>query len=359
MRHCFKPAVLAAAPYRKPDSPAAIKLDQNESPFDLPDELKRSVLKRIEAQPWHRYPEPGAALLARLARYAGVTPENLLVGNGSNDLLQTVALAALEPGARTLTVVPTFALYRTLLGVAGAAPKEVAYAPDWSFPEARVLQALAAHQPRLCVFASPNNPTGTQLLLPTLQRILRAAPGLVLVDEAYADFAPETAVRLLSAHPNLLITRTFSKAWGLAGVRFGYLMAAPGLIAQLRKVQLPYNVSAFTLAVVEAALQQPEYLARTVAMVERERGRLRATLMTLPGVAVAPSAANFLLVETPRPAKELCAQLRSRGVSVRDVSGLHARLSHAIRVTVGRPEENSAFLAALQEVLTMGNGNKR
>jgi len=334
------------AAYGPPRDPAAVGLHLNESPHDLPAELKRELSARIEAMSWARYPiTDGAALAADLAGAAGVDPAGVLVGNGSNELLQLLLMAVVEPGDAVAIVQPSFSLYALQARALGARLVEVPLrAPDGSFRFP--VDALVAARAKLVLIGSPNNPTGTTLPFDDARRLAAESPGLVGIDEAYREFCGQDFAPLLRDHPRLALFRTFSKALAAASLRCGSLFAAPSLCAELRKVQLPYNLSAPTCLVARELVARPELVRERAAFVVRERDRV-ASALRASGCTVHGSGANFLLFEqSRRPAGDLHAALFRRGVLIRNVSAAPG-LERALRVSIGATGSNDAFLAAL------------
>ena len=339
------------APYGPPRDPAAVPLHLNESPSDLPDELKRELAERIAAMDWSKYPiSDGARLAAELARTCGVAPASVLVGNGSNELLQLLLFASVEPADTVVVAAPSFALYALQASALGARVVEVPLRSDgmFRFP----LEALisASRDAKLVLLASPNNPTGTTLSFADVATLAAHAPCLVAIDEAYREFCNQDFAPLLRSHPRLVLFRTFSKAFAAASLRAGCMLGAPALCAELRKVQLPYNLSTPTCFVAGELLKRPGLVGERVRLVSGERERIAAALRELD-VTVHASGANFLLFEQEqRPASELHAALFRRGVLIRDVSS-GRDLSRCLRVSIGPPPANDAFIAALRAEL--------
>ncbi len=347
LRH-VKPACRAVGAYTLAAHRAPIKVNQNENPFDLPAELKQRVLQAAAERDWARYPDfdPGE-LLARLAEFAGWRPDGVLAGNGSNELIEATLLVSVGAGTRVVIPEPTFTLYGLMTTLLGGTQVPVPLAPDLSYDGDALLAARRAAAAPVTIVCSPNNPTGSLLAAEHVARLCDDADGLVVVDEAYHEFSGSTVAPLLHAHRNLIVLRTFSKAMGMAGLRVGYLLAAPELVREINKARLPYNVNFFSQLAALAALEAQDTLRARVALLVRERERLRGALAELPGVErVYPSAANFLLLElaSARP-RALFEALHERGILVRDVSG-YPRLSRCLRVSVGTPEENDALLRA-------------
>jgi histidinol-phosphate aminotransferase len=340
------------APYGPPRDPAAVPLHLNESPYDLPEELKEELSARILASDWSKYPvTEGAKLAADLAQVYRWDPAGVLVGNGSNELLQLLLFACVEPGDTVVVASPSFALYSLQAAALGARVVEVPLrggSGEFKFP----VEALAesARDAKLVLIGSPNNPTGTTLSLDEARRLAPAVPCLLGVDEAYRDFCGQDFAPLLGANPRLVLFRTFSKAMAAASLRAGCMLAAPVLCAELHKIQLPYNLSAVTCLVARELMKRTDLVVERVNLVMRERERLAAAMRAL-GLTVHPSGANFILFEqTRRPAGELHGALFRRGVLIRNVSGARG-LQHALRVSVGAPPANDAFLTALRAEL--------
>jgi histidinol-phosphate aminotransferase len=326
----------------------------NESPTDLPPELKRELSDRIARSDWSKYPiTSGAHLAAAVARAHGVDPDGVLVGNGSNELLQLLLFACIEPGDTVVVAAPSFSLYSLQASALGGRVIEVPLRGadgSFRFPIDELLRAAQQSNAKLVLLGSPNNPTGTTMSTRDAHRLADEAPGLLGIDEAYRDFCGQDFAPLLAAAPRLVLFRTFSKALAAASLRCGALLAAPALCAELRKVQLPYNLSAVTSLVAQALLAHPELVRERVALVGRERERLAEALRSV-GCTVHASGANFLLFEQERrPASELHKALFARGVLIRNVSSARD-LARALRVSIGPPEANDAFLSALEAEL--------
>jgi len=341
------------AAYGPPRDPAAVPLHLNESPTDLPPEVKRELCDRIERSDWSKYPiTDGARLAEDLARAYAVDAAGVLVGNGSNELLQLLLFACIEPGDAVVVAAPSFSLYSLQSAALGARVVEVPLRADGSFRFRidEIIRAARESTAKLILVGSPNNPTGTTMSPDDARRLAQEAPGLLAIDEAYRDFCAQDFVPLLRDAPRLVLFRTFSKAMAAAALRCGALVAAPSLCAELRKVQLPYNLSAVTSLIARTLISRPELVRDRVELISRERERLASSLRSL-GCTVHPSGANFLLFEQQqRPANELHKALFARGVLIRDVSAARD-LSRALRVSIGPPAANDAFLAALKAEL--------
>lgn len=348
---------VAALPLYRVAQHAPVRLNRNESPADWPADLKRVVLERVAARAWHRYPEADAAeVRAALARLEGVDPEMILATNGSNEAILG-GLLAFAAGGAVVFPVPGYSMVRALAASAGARLVEVPLRPDFALDPAAVLaaagQATSGETAPVVFLASPNNPTGNAFSPEAVEAVVRAAPGLVVVDEAYAAFAGRTHRPLLDRYPHVALLRTASKAFALAGARIGWIVADPEVIGAVRRALPPYTLNVFSLEAARAAAERPDLVAERVRTVVAERERLAGALREVPGVTVFPSDANFLLFRTSLPAPEVAARLLAHGVLVRDVSAWPA-LAGCLRVSVGQPEEDDRFVAALRRVLEEG-----
>ena len=330
------------AAYGPPRDPAPVPLHLNESPSDLPDDLKQRLSEQIRAMDWSKYPiTDGTRLAMDLAQAYGLDPAGVLVGNGSNEMLQLLVFACIAAGDTIVVASPTFALYALQAKAIGANVIEVPLraGAEYRFP---IDELIAASQnAKLVMLASPNNPTGTTLTLAQAERLAAEIPCLLGIDEAYRDFCGQDFSPLLARNPRLVLFRTFSKALAAAGLRAGCMLGAPALCAELRKIQLPYNLSAVTCLVARELIRRPELVAQRAALVSHERERVARAMREL-GVLVHPSGANFLLFEQPR--KDLHAALFKRGVLIRSYP-------FGLRVSIGAPAHNDAFLAALEAEL--------
>jgi histidinol-phosphate aminotransferase len=349
----IKPGVRAQTAYTLSAPAARRKLNQNESPWDVPPELKREVLAAAEAASWQRYPEfAPPELLAELAARYGWVAEGVLVGNGSNELIQATLSVTLGPGDVVVAPTPTFSLYRLLTNVLGGRYHAVPLAPDFAYDVDAIIDAAVRERARVVVLNSPNNPTGSALPEGAVQRVLDETCALVLCDEAYQEFGGPTALPLLRQSSRLVVLRTFSKAFGLAGLRFGLALAQPVVAREIAKGKLPYNVNLITLSAAAAALRHAPLLEERVRQVVEQRGRLAARLSSLPGLTVYPSAANFILIRCQRaPAREIFRRLLDEhGILVRDVSS-GSELAQCLRISVGTAEDVDAVGVAMEEIV--------
>lgn len=327
---------------------AGIKLNQNESPHDLPAELKREILDSALERRWNVYPDfESLALREALAEAHGLAPEEVLAGNGSNELLAAAIGAVVGPGTPVVFSRPTFALYEKLVTIAGGLPVAVPLDPESGLlPLDRMVQALEPLRGAVAIVCSPNNPTGGILPEGGIRRLL-ATGATVLYDRAYGDFAGDGIPAL---HDRLLTFSTLSKAWGLAGLRVGWLASTGPTCRQVRKVKLPYSLNFLSESAAISLLRRPGLRDATVACVTAERARVSLAMRQLPGVRVFPSFANFIAFRPERvAAPELFELLCARGILIRDLSS-YPGLSGCLRVSLGTREDNDAFLSALEEL---------
>lgn len=333
-------------------SAGMVKLDAMENPFPLPEALRHELGKRLANVAINRY--PGARiddLRAALARYVNL-PEgyDLILGNGSDEIITLLSMACDVPGAKVLAPVPGFVMYDMSARLQGVQFVGVPLTADFELDEAAMLAAIVEHQPAIVYIAYPNNPTANLFDDAVIEKIISAAPGLVVFDEAYQPFASRSYMDRVTGHDKVLIMRTLSK-FGLAGVRLGYLLGPKALVAEIDKVRPPYNVSVLNAEAALFALEHADEFARQAAVLRSERTRLIAALKAMPGVTPFPSEANMVLTRVPDSAA-LFEALKQRRVLVKNVSKLHPLLANCLRLTVGTPEENDLMIRALKESLS-------
>ncbi len=340
--------VRALHAYPVPASAGLVKLDMMENPYSLPAELARSLGERLGTVALNRYP-PGelSEFKRRLGARSGVPDAcAMLLGNGSDELIHLVILACARPGAVILSPWPSFAMYRMSACLDGCRFVGVTLHSDFRIDLPAMLAAIDEHSPAVVFLSYPNNPTGNLFDRAQIEAILEAAPGLVVIDEAYLPFARRTWMEDLPRRPNLLVLRTLSKL-GLAGLRLGYLCGAPVLIEQFDKVRPPFNVNVLTLAAVDFLLDHFDVLDAHAATVRADRERLATELHSMAAIQVFESAANFLLLRVANAAG-VFAKLLQQGILIKDVSTVHPLLQNCLRVTIGTAEENARFVHALR-----------
>ena len=347
----IKPRVRALRAYSLSPERGAVKINQNENPWDAPAPIREETARRMHARPWSRYPDfAPAGLHEKLTAFAGWRADGVVVGNGSNELIQAVLMVSVGEGRRVLISEPSFALYRQITTVLGGEVVSVPLTEHLTYDAGALLRAVEASAPDVTIICSPNNPTGCRVDDGDLSALLRATNGLVAVDEAYFEFAGQTVVPLLASHPKLVVFRTFSKAMAMAALRVGYLLAAPELAREVGKAVLPYNLNAASQTAAEVAVEMYEAeLSPLVRRIISERVRLHGELARIDGLAPVPSCANFMVVRTRIAPRRLFSALLDRGILVRDVSG-YPMLAEYFRVSVGTPEENDQLIGALREI---------
>lgn len=343
-----RPEILALTAYHVPAAEGMVKLDAMENPYSLPAELRRELAETLSRVDINRYPEPTGRKLRELLAIKMAVPAGmgLLLGNGSDELIQMVTFALARRGAAMMYPAPTFVMYGMNATFSGMRAVPVALREDFSFDAQTFIARMKAERPALVFIAYPNNPTGVLYPEEDIVAVIREAPGLVVLDEAYHVFARKSFMPRLAEFPNLVVLRTVSKL-GLAGIRLGYLAGRPQWLREFNKVRQAYNVNVLTQAAALFMLERLEVLEEQAARIRAERETLGRALAALPGVGVFPSHANFFLVRVP-DAEALDASLKERGVLVKN---LHPGLRNCLRITVGTPEENRILLNALREAL--------
>jgi len=325
-----------------------VKLDAMENPYRLPPDVAEEMGRSLARVAINRYPDPSAPGLKAALRKAMAIPESLdlVLGNGSDEILQMIAVALAKPGSTMLALEPSFAMYRLSAISAGMAYAGVPLAPDFSPDLPATLAAIERLRPALTWIAYPNNPTGNLYPREAIVSIVEASPGLVAVDEAYFAFAGGASfLAEVGRHPNLVLVRTVSKL-GLAGLRLGFAVGPREWLGEFDKVRLPYNVNVLSAAAAQFILERRAILDEQTGAIVRDRGLLEAGLDAIAGVRRFPSAANFVLVRVP-DAPRAFEGLKAHGILVRNFHGSHDLLAHCLRLTVGTPEENAKLLAAL------------
>lgn len=354
----LRPELAELAPYTPHSGFFPIRLDANEAP-PLLSNASRARLAEVAGQTaWERYPDASAGeLKAALAARSGVTPEQVLVGAGSDEIIGMLLTALSQPRKHSdcpvvVTTTPTFVMYRLSARARGQRVLEVPLDDAWDLALPSIQSALHLAEPNLIFIASPNNPTGNCMSFERLASLAALAKdSLLVVDEAYADYAEGHLLALYREHENVVLMRTLSKI-GFAALRVGWLIARPELVRELEKVRLPYNISAMSQKLASIAVTElASDIARVTALVVAERVRLSAALGQLPGVLVTPSQANFLWVRGPTPSEKVFAELSAQGILVRSFHARGGRLSHCLRVTLGTPGENDAFFSAYQKLV--------
>jgi len=350
----LKPEIRELSGYVSPPQKTVVaKLNQNENPYDIPLSMKEAVLQEMKDINWSRYPEYNPPELRRkIGECFNVSADQVLLGNGSNQLLYTITSAVVSPWDTIVISSPSFSLFEMVGRISQGRIVSVPQKPDFSLDKDPFIESLKSA--RLTLLCSPNNPTGRSIETELLEEFLKATSGFILWDEAYGEFGGESAVPLLKKYPNLIVLKTFSKAFGLAGLRVGYLIAHPAIAKQLQKVNLPYNLNIFSTLATIRLMEAQELVESHVKKIVAEREKLFNKMKKIPGVFPSPSEANFILFRVADGVKVL-KKLEERGILVRDMSG-YSMLKNFLRVTVGTPEENLLFIETLSKIMDNING---
>lgn len=349
----FRKEVLALSAYKVADASGLIKLDAMENPYSWPEDIKNRWLDTLKECQLNRYPDPEARHLTNTIKQANNIPQqfDVLLGNGSDEIIQLL-LMALPPNAHVLAPDPGFVMYKQLsqcLGLTYHGIPLLADSFDLDLPA--MLTAIGAHQPSVIFLAYPNNPTGNLFSAHAIKEIITKADGLVILDEAYAPFANASFIGELPNYANLLVMRTVSKL-GLAGLRLGYIAGDPAIIEQLNKIRLPYNINILTQASTDFALNHHSLFDKQTAEIKAQRTIMYEQLNQLEGITAYPSAANFILFRTSESqADNIFAAIKKQGILIKNLNPQSGLLKDCLRVTIGKPEENLAFLSALRHSL--------
>jgi histidinol-phosphate aminotransferase len=354
----FRPEILSLSPYRVPSAEGMIKLDAMENPYSLPADLQQEIGQLAANAAFNRYPDANASVLKAALRESLGIPEGMeiMLGNGSDEIIQIIALACAKNEAVVLSIEPAFAMFRIIAIFAGMKYVGVPLKPDFSLDVDAILAAIATHQPAVVFIAYPNNPTGNLFEIGAISRIIEAAPGVVVLDEAYHPFAGASCMNLLPRYPHMLLMRTLSKV-GLAGLRLGLLIGRPEWLAHLEKLRLPYNLGIVTQLVATRVLQHHDVLLQQADAIKAERAVLGRRMAALESIEIFPTSANFILfrLAPPNDAARVFQELKKNYVLVKNLDGSHPLLRNCLRVTVGTAAENSCFLMALQALLIKPN----
>jgi histidinol-phosphate aminotransferase len=357
IRQWVRPEIRALSAYHVPDPGDLIKLDAMENPYTWPADLIEQWSRVISSAPLNRYPDPSAHRLKQaLRRSMSVPPEmEIILGNGSDELIQMIAMALSDTqgdAARTVMAPePSFVMYKMIATFTNMEYVGIPLAPDFSLELPTMLTAIEQHQPAVIFLAYPNNPTGNLFDEQTIDAIIAASPGLVVIDEAYHAFAGASYMNKLTQFDNVVVMRTVSKM-GLAGLRLGLLAGPAAWLNEFDKVRLPYNINVLTQISAEFALQHQDVLDRQTQQICTDRETLLQQLSACANVTAFPSRANFVLLRVPSGrAPALFEALKQQGVLVKNLHGSSELLRDCLRVTVGTPEENATFLVALKAEL--------
>ncbi len=354
INNLFRPEVLALSAYHVADAAGFIKLDAMENPYGWSEDFKQQWLAVLKDCALNRYPDPEARQLNATIKRVNAIPDqfDVLLGNGSDEIIQLL-LMALPPTASVLSTTPSFVMYKQISDSLGLGYHGVSLTADFELDEAAMLAVINQYQPSVIFIAYPNNPTGNLFNEASIINIIEAANGLVVIDEAYAPFADASFMNRLGQYDNLLVMRTVSKL-GLAGLRLGYIAGQPAIIEQLNKIRLPYNINILTQVSAEFALSHHEVFDAQTQAICTDRALVFEQLNALDGITAFPSAANFILFKTPAGrATDIFLSLKQQNVLIKNLSPQAGLLTDCLRMTIGKPEENTAFLAALRKSLEL------
>lgn len=343
--------ILSLSAYHVPVAQGMIKLDAMENPYPLPSFLQEEITRITADAHINRYPDPHATALKETLRTALSIPDDMqiMLGNGSDEIIQIIMQAVAKPGEKLLTIEPGFAMFKMIATFTNIEYIGIPLNPDFSLNLDEILAAISRHRPAILFLAYPNNPSGNLFDETALNKIIQASPGLVVIDEAYHPFAGKSFIEKLTDYPNLLVMRTLSKL-GLAGLRLGLLAGRPDWLSHLEKLRLPYNVNVITQLVAEKIMQHYDVLQNQAETIKQTRSKLKAFLEKLEGVKPYPSDANFILFRLNN-ATHMFKQLQQHGILVKNLDNSHPLLKDCLRVTVGTSEENDHFCNTLQDLI--------
>jgi histidinol-phosphate aminotransferase len=343
----IKPELRKLKSYDVDEAPVRVKLDAMENPFPLPDELRREIAEAVQVTLMNRYPDHGAAKLKEaIADFWGIGTQRMVLGNGSDELIQIIMLAF---GGPVLIPTPTFAMYEIISRALGQDVITVPLGKNFTLDADKMLKKAKETGARVIFLACPNNPTGNRFEDEAILKILNRSNAAVVIDEAYFSFSGKSFLPVLKDYPNMILLRTLSKI-GLAGLRIGVLTASPNLIGHLNKIRLPYNINTLSQVAAVAALRRKEILNRQTSLLISARQRLYNALSQINGVTAYPSEANFILFKTPSDAVHIYERLKSSGILIKNLNRA-GTLQNCLRVTVGTPEENAEFVGVLTGIL--------
>ncbi|MEG6520958.1 histidinol-phosphate transaminase [Desulfotomaculum sp. 1211_IL3151] len=345
----IRPDLEKLIPYDAHLYPDVIKLDANENPFPFPEEIARQLGSLVAGELVTRYPDSEATELRKaIAQYCQVSPEQVMAGNGSDELILNILLTFGTDG-RVIITNPTFSMYKIHAMIAGARVIPSPRRGDFSVDVPALISYARKPETRVVFICSPNNPTGNSSTLEEIEGILQQVSSLVVVDQAYLEFGGEDFTPLLNKYPNLVILRTFSKAFALAGLRVGYMLAHPDVLRQIKKVKQPFNLNSFSQAAVKVILEHTALFQEQIKAIKEQREQVYRQLQGLEGVTPFPSLANYILFRTNYSSKVIYQGLLEKGVLIRKLGG--PELPGFLRVSVGTLEQNKIFIEALAEVL--------
>lgn len=350
--HIIRPEILALSAYHVPPAAGMIKLDAMENPYSLSPELRDEIAQLTANAPINRYPDASAAALKEKLRQTLAISDDIdiLLGNGSDEIIQIIAMAVAKPGAVLISVEPSFVMFRMIATFANIQYIGIPLTQDFSLDLNAMLAAIVKHKPAVVFLAYPNNPTGNLFDRAEILSIIQATSGIVIIDEAYQAFADSSFINELDQFPNLLLMRTLSKS-GLAGLRLGFLLGRSEWLIQLEKMRLPYNIGIMTQIIAEKVLHHTSVLSKQAEAIKSERTKMSTFLATIDNIKVYPSKANFILFRI-HAAAQIFQALKQHKILIKNLDGTHPLLENCLRVTIGTPDENSQFCSTLQTILS-------
>lgn len=354
MKEIFKEELKDFKPYEPDQETGYIKLNANENPYDFSPEFKKLLAQEVMNSSYIRYCDSAASRLRTLlGEYTGFSAEEITVGNGSSELIRLLMTAFLRAGEKIVSVDPTFTMYQVIAAVEGIRSEGIPLKQDFSIDTEAILRSAQEETVKMVFLCTPNNPTGAEIPMEDILRVVECVDCLVVIDEAYGEFTENTYLPLVKRYPHVVVLRTMSKGFGIAGLRVGYAVAQSQISREINKVRLPYNLNAFSQQAACLTLEHREEMQENIVKIVSERERLLREMGKIPGVIAYPSAANFILFKTKLPGSQLDRGLREDKILIRDFS-TQPLLKDCMRVTVGTPQENDAFLAALRKTMERG-----
>ncbi|HDP69868.1 MAG TPA: histidinol-phosphate transaminase [Actinobacteria bacterium] len=348
-----RPELDSLKSYVPMEEDACVVLSANESPYNLPESLITEVKNQLDVFNFNRYPDAlGSKLRKEIASHYGFSDENIVLGNGSDELIQCLLLAYGGKERSVFTFEPTFSMYDLISRATGTRVYELKRTASFDVDIPSALEVAKEFNPTIIFLCNPNNPTGNLVSSEDIEIFLKETGALIVVDEAYAEFSGQTVIPLIDKYPNLVVLRTFSKAFSLASLRIGYMLASPSVVQNTFKVKLPYNCGAFSQMVASLVFKNRDVLMTQIEKIVSERKSLIKELKKLSGVKVHPSSANFVLIRTENEASFVWKNLLEAGILVRDFK--EPCIKDCLRITVGKGEENKLFLKALKEIINAG-----
>lgn len=331
--------------YKSETEPFGIRLNLNESSFNITEMLKKEIQEEISNIAFNRYPDgSGKELIECISEYVGMDPKQIALGNGSDELICLLLQLFIEKGDKVMIHTPTFSMYSQYAAVVGAKIVEYETNEDFDIDIDAFKKAIEQEQPKVIFICNPNNPTGRVMLVSEIETLIKGFKGIAIIDEAYSEFYGQSALKLIEKYPNLVILRTLSKAMSLAGLRIGYLLGSEKVKDYIDRIRSPFNVNVYSQAVAKVILQNVDIVKDIIAIIKEERRRVYDALCRLDGVKAFDSRANFILFKTDKR-DEIYKEMQNNGIKIRSFK--EERLKDCLRVTIGLQHENDKMLSVL------------